>query len=557
MRPLLVLALAASACRFSAPSEVADAPIDTPPDTPVMPDVRFTAVEVTPQAIRPGMYGLAVTATLHNGSTSAITGLRASLAFSAGGTDRAADFRWRDADARDRVMEAQPDRLGPGADATFQFRLDVLAGAAAEPVLVSGTAQFLLAGTAYAALPLDPPLMLAFEALPPPIIVDTVNDEDNGNMRTSLREALDKASANPGFDRIVFDPAVFPPDTPTTISIDTSRDQLPPITDFLVIDGGRSKVTLAVDPSWALPAGRSGLRVMSGTAVIHGLAFRNFAYGYPEEDLSTDNCGTGIKWPGGAIAVIDGTLILDGNELLDPDVTERNCYGASVRIAGGSGHRIIGNHWTQQVMDSIQVAAPAIEVTDNVMDAGTTPAELAKADDCIFVETAQDDSDLWIIGNLCVDQEYSAVAAAGSGGNGVVHVVNNTFVRNGRTGLAAVRREGGEHRRIDLHNNAYHANMPSAILTTDGMGAGLTISHETAFPNQFCMGCDGATVDDGTVDNGLDLAFMNAAGITRAALTPRSGSRLVDTGVDLVDRNGSAPGRYNGARPERGAVELP
>ena len=557
MRPLLVLVLAACACSFSGPGQPADARVDAPPDSPTAAEVRFTSVTVSEATIRPGLYGLEVTAVLRNGYTSPITGIRASLTFLEGATDRAAHFRWRDADARDGVTAAQPAAIEPGQEATFRFRLDVLASAAASgPILVNGSAQFQTVGGTRSAAPADSPARLTFDAsLPPPIVVDTANDEDNGNNTTSLREALQKATANPGFDRIVFDPAVFPPGAPRVILLDKVRDQLPPITDTVVIDGSGANVAIEVDASWSTPPGRYGLRVTGGTLVVHGLTFRNFAYGYPQEDLSADNCGSGMRRAGGAILVTGGTLILDGNELADPDVAERNCYAASVRIAGGSGHRILNNHWTQQVMDSVYIAAPTIEVSDNVMDAGTTAAELAKADDGIFVET-QDGSDLWIVGNVCVDQEYSAVVASG-GGTGVIHVVNNTFVRNGRTGMAAVRRDGGEHRRVELHNNAYRDNTPSAILAGDGDGVNLTISHESAFPFQFCTGCSNAMIDIPTVANSGDLGLTDPTGTTRAALAPAAGSPLVDTGVDLVDRNGSAPGRFNGAGPDRGAIEIP
>lgn len=558
MRRLLVLVLAASACNFSGPDQPVDAQVDAPPDTsPPLMGVSFSSVAVNQATIRPGLYGIEVTTVLRNGHTSPLTGIRASLTFLEGTTDRAADFRWRDADARDGVMAAQPATIAPGEEATFRFRLDALASAAPPgPILVNGSAQFEADGRTYAATPLDPPASLAFDVLPPPIVVNIVTDESNGNNDTSFREALEQAALNPGFDRIVFDPMVFPPGAATDILLDESFDQLPTLTaGITVIDGGASNVTIAIDGSWAVPTGRSGLRVAGGTLVVHGLGFRDFAFNYQQEDLTLNNCGSGIQRQGGTILVTDGTLILDDNTFSDPGVTERNCYATSVTLAGGSGHRILNNRWTKQAMDSINVRAPTIEVTDNVMDAGSTAAaDLDKTDDCILVETG-DDSDLWIVGNVCMDQEFSAVVAHG-GGTGVIHVVNNTFVRNGRSGNSAVRREVGQ-RRVELHNNAYHLNLPGAIQTDDMNGVNLTISHESAFPVQFCTGCTNAIIDSSVVSGITAIGLTDPAGTTRGDLTPMAGSPLVDSGRDLVDRNGSTPGRFHGAGVDRGAIERP
>jgi hypothetical protein len=433
----------------------------------------------------------------------------------------------------------------------------VLPGAATTgPILINGSAQFQTDAGTFSASPLEPAASLAFEdPLPPAIVVNTTADEDNANTDVSFREALLKALATPGFDRIVFDPAVFPPGSPRTIMLDDALDGLPVITgDVTVIDGGASSVTIAVASTWAMPTGRYGLRVAGGTLVVHNLTFQDFASGYQQEDVSMNNCGSGILRAGGTILVTDGTLVLDGNTFSDPNVAERNCYATSVRLAGGSGHRILNNRWTQQSMDSLNISAPTIEVTDNVMDAGTAVADRDKTDDCILVET-EDDSELWIVGNVCIDQEFSAVVASG-GGTGTIHVVNNTFVRNGRIDKSAVRRENG-HRKVALHNNVYLSNSPSAIQTDDGNGVDITMSHDSTFPAAYCSTCTNAMIDMPTINAGFDLQITNETGTTRADFTPRAGSPLVDSGRDLVDRNGSAPGRFNGTGPDRGAVELP
>ena len=210
MRSLMTLGLVAmTACSFSAPSiPAADAP-------PAVAEVRFVSVTSNVAALRPGRYGIEVEAVLRNDLTVEITGIRPSLTIIEGTTSRASDFRWRDADARDGVPAAQPASIPPGGQATFRFRVDALAHAAGPgPILLGGEATFQAGGVAGSATPLDPPTSLPFEALPAPIVVTTTTDEDNGNGDTSLREALQQANANPGFDRVVFDSTVFAPGTP-------------------------------------------------------------------------------------------------------------------------------------------------------------------------------------------------------------------------------------------------------------------------------------------------------------------------------------------------------
>src|SRR4051812_19267190 len=108
MRWIWLVVFAASACRFTLPAVPGDSDPGMPDAAPGDVNVRFTSVTVSQASIRPGMYGIDVTAMLRNDRASPITGIRASLTFFDGITDRAADFRWRDADARDGIVAAQP-----------------------------------------------------------------------------------------------------------------------------------------------------------------------------------------------------------------------------------------------------------------------------------------------------------------------------------------------------------------------------------------------------------------------------------------------------------------
>lgn len=529
-----------------------DADIDAPPLTT---DVKFTQITSNVTQIAPGRYGFTVTAVLRNELDAPIDDIRASLTFHDGTTDRVADFRWRDFDRRDGSLAAQPSTIGPDQEATFQFKVDALPWAIPPgPVLVNGSATFSSAGTPLSASASATPLSLEFSTINETITVTITGDEDDGDTDVSLREAITRANNTAGLDRIVFSPAVFPEANPATITLDESLGALPDVNQSLVIDARGAGVAIAVNVNWEMPEGRYGLKLAAGTLVVYGLIFRNLAFNYRNEgNLDSANCGTSnAQLEGGAIRVDGGTLILERNRFVDPAVAERNCYAASVRLEGGSGHRILENQWGDQVMDAIYVDAATIEISNNVMNAG---ANLSRVDECIFI-ASQGGMDLWITGNVCVDQEYSAIAAGGTDA-GALYVVNNTFARNGRQSLSAVRRSNGQ-RAITFRNNLYIANNPAGILGDNG-GGGLNIAYETAVGTPLCEGtsCAGSTIDTPTILLPSNAMVTDAAGTTRAAFSPQPGSPLLDSGVDWIDRNGPAPGRFRGAATDRGAIEAP
>jgi len=520
-------------------------------------DVRFVSVTANVTQLQPGLYGIEIVAVLRNDLAIDITSVVASLSFSDGTNDRAGDFRWRDFDMREGVMVSQPATVGTGTEATYRFKLDALPWAIPPgPILINGTAAFDAGGSVFSATPLDPPLSLDFITIPPPIVVTTVDDENDDNSTISFREAVQQAIASPGFDRIVFDPSEFPPGGNTVSTLDEQNGELPSLDGTggdLVIDGRGADFTLAVDSNWESPEGRYGLRLNGGSLVISNIGFRDMGYNYRDEgDLSGNNCGaSGSQLEGGAIRVDGGTLVMDNNTFADPNVDERNCYAALVRIEGGSGHRVVNNLWTDQSMDSVFIDADTIEVSGNVMNAGSNTS---KVDECIYVNT-QGGSDLWIVGNLCVDMEYSGVIARGSD-SGTLYVVNNTFVRNGLMSLSAVRREQGN-RPVVLRNNVYISNNPAAI-RADNSGTGFDIAYELVTGSTLCDStCPSAAVDSGSIITTSNPMVVNSSGSTLADFTPQPGSPLINSGIDWLDRNGSAPGHHQGTGPDRGAVELP
>ena len=549
MRALALLAVIG--CNFSTtltPGD--DVPVDAMPDAPpASPLVRFTSITSTTTQLRPGLYGIELSATIRNDLDTPITDLAVTLTFSDGTNNRAADFRWRDVDARENVMTLQPQMIGAGADAVYRFKIDALPWAIPPgPITINGAATFLSGTTPLSASASETPLALPFSSFGT-IIVNSLVDESDADTQICFREALARASQQAGVDRIAFDPTVFPPGAPAVSVFSAALPQIV-VNHEVVIDGRGAGVVLALDAS-SENNSRYALRITGGNVVIGGLTFRNFGYSYQNQgDLSGDNCGGNppTMFDGGAIRIDNGQLTLDGNTFEDPDVAERNCVAASVRLEGGTRHRILGNTWTNQSMDALYVDASTLEISGNLMNAGTNTA---KVDECIFIAT-QGGAPLWITNNICVDQEYSGVVAGGTDAGGLF-VVNNTFIRNGLTGLSAVRRSGN--RAITLRNNVYVGNNPSAILL-DNNGAGFNVAYEAHTNNPLFSGTStGATVNN--ILNPGNAGLTDAGGATRAAMTPISTSPLVGSGVDFLDVNGVTPNHFNGSGPERGAVELP
>jgi hypothetical protein len=551
VRSLAVCSLAIAACSFSTkltPSD--DAPVDAMPDAPPpSPLVKFTTITSTTTAIRPGLYGIELSATLRNELDVPITDLAVTLTFASGATDRAGDFRWRDFDARENVMTLQPQMVAPNGEATYRFKIDALPWAIPPgPITINGAATFLAGATPLSASPSETPLALPFSAFGT-IIVNSLVDEADADTQICFREAMTLASQQAGVDRIAFDPTVFPPGAPAVSVFSAALPQIV-VNHEVVIDGHGAGVILAVDAS-SENNDRYALRIAGGNVVVGGITFRNFGYSYQNQgDLSGDNCGGNppTMFDGSAIRIDNGQLTLDGNTFEDPDVGERNCVAASVRLQGGMRHRILNNTWTNQSMDALYVDASTLEISGNVMNAGNNTA---KVDECIFI-AGQGGAPLWITNNICVDQEYSGVIAGGTDAGGLF-VVNNTFVRNGLTGLSAVRRSGN--RAITLRNNVYIGNNPSAILL-DNNGTGFNVAYEAHTNNPLFSGTStNATISN--IINPGNAGLTDAGGATRAAMTPLGNSPLVGSGVDFLDVNGVTPNHFNGSGPERGAVELP
>ncbi len=146
-------------------------------------------------------------------------------------------------------------------------------------------------------------------------VVDSTADSGTG----TLREALQDAVAG---DTIVFDPAVFPPGSPSTISV--TSGPLPPITQgSLTIDASDAGVIVS---GGALPYGH-GLEIQSDGNLVEGFQIVNFPYhGILVAAGASDNI------IGGDTAAMRN--VLAGNGL----------NGVSIEGAGADYTVVIGNY---------------------------------------------------------------------------------------------------------------------------------------------------------------------------------------------------------------------
>ncbi len=546
----VVAGLILSGCSFNGASKQSDGGvlIDAATiDAPVSPKVRFTSIElVGTNQLHPGQYGIEVKVELVNELSTTITDLQVQLVFDSSGTSQPPSFRWRSFDHRENTPP-MATTIAPGKTTQLRFLLDVPASAAtSEIVKINGAATFWAEGDTLAATPLETPLTKDWMSIRE-IVVDTAND-DTADPTTSLRKAISQAMATNGLSRITFAPLVFPPDKSTTITLESALGELPKIDkkkSDLVIDG--TGVELSVDLAWK-DSENYGLRIDGPTVVVSGMSFRNFARGYPETDLTSDNCGSQGKKDGGAIKVESGTLILDGNHFADPDVAERDCYGAVVRVQGGNGHLILNNQFTDQVMDSISFEKPFKEVSGNVFVGKKAPGatDPVLSDDGVVVNFNKK-GEYWITSNLFVDLEFSGILVGDTVTRDVtLNVIHDTFIRNGNALLQ--KSDAGA---FFLRNNAYLGNQTQLLLT---MGSAIDIDFESVDASMLCE-CSQATLGSMNVYNQTQQRFTNPSGSTIQDFTPLSNSSLIDNGTDLLDRNGRMLGRYINDGPDRGAVE--
>lgn len=510
--------------------------------------MRFTSFSASATSLRPGQFGVIVTAVLLNAGATPIDEVYATLAFTDASGSRATEIDHREADLREGPAFGPPPArsMVAGTSLTLTFNMDVMPWAQTADFQVNATATFVRGGDLFSATPAVTPLDIALPDLTEHLVTETV-DEDDGNgggNDLSLREAL-LAAQTAGVHRIRFDPAAFPASAPGRITIADGLGALPPISQTVILDGHDAGVEIFADDSNSNDR-RFGLDLRGPGIVVSEIRFIHPSVFFPIETL-TPNCGQNSPTGGNGEAIhAEGAaqdVVLFRNVFYDgPTVFERSCYPALVRFFAGTGHRIIGNDFYDIAMDAIYVSNAAVkEISGNRVAAAAGNETIA--DEGVFV--ADLNGELFVVGNLIVDQEFAGVVSGE--GPETMYLLHNTIVRSRGN---AVNRQGGTPRPLYLRNNVFIANDPENI---NGDASTLDYDFELILDlnDGYCTtGCT-AVNDNLAVDPQVAMVSSNSW----AAMTPLAGSPAIDSGVPLIDRNGAAPGRFHGLGPDRGAVE--
>ncbi|NJL84428.1 MAG: hypothetical protein HC890_18580 [Chloroflexaceae bacterium] len=133
-------------------------------------------------------------------------------------------------------------------------------------------------------------------------VVTTLIDENNGTGQVSLREAIESANAQNGFDTVTFNSLLEGTISLVNgeIAITDSLDLLGPGAETLVIDaGGNSRIFLVDDASYSnlLDVNISGLTLTGGSAEFGGAIFNNESLAIADSTLTGNSAGS----QGGAI----------------------------------------------------------------------------------------------------------------------------------------------------------------------------------------------------------------------------------------------------------------
>lgn len=478
--------------------------------------------------IYPGESGVAVTGVIKNRSARTVTGASLGLTFGDVRTERGRDFVARQATGWNGELAA-------GQELGLLFVIDVAPGAdPARPIRIDGDLR--LSGAQSSLVHATTTLTWQFLPENPDLVVARTDDADDGGDNVgplTLRKALRLAVSHPGVDRVVFAAQTFPPGQSTVITLDAALGDLPTLDGTVdpVIVNGPGDGTVAVGLSAGYEgSGRAPFR-LTGAAVLAGLELRALSRVAP----AGDECSVDLPVGTGAAITLDGAgAVVMGNHLVDTGVPGRPCAHAIVAVVGGAGHLVSGNGFDAPPAGAVRVAAADVVVRDNrVTRAGH---------DALVVDATG--ARVRLEANLVTDSVDAGLAVRPGAD---VDAWHNTFARCGKDGVQA-----NAPARLVLRNNVY-TGVTGAPLATTLDGAGIDAAGEASDGAPYCLACAGTARDELFV--GISLGLLDPAGSSWAALTPASVSDLVDSGLDVTDRNGSLAGRYDGAGPDRGAVE--
>lgn len=376
------------------------------------PDIRILSFESARTTVRPGLYGVPVRVRLYNHGAEA-KDVRVGLTFRDANGPRD-DFEHRE-------IAPLLDRIATYGTAEVLLEVDVLTTAIARDVVVE--AVLFLGTSGGAEMPAQDPLFWRFTPVRD-LVVDSPSDAvvaSDGAF--TLREAIGKANEEPGVDRILFDPVVFPSGAPVNVLL---NQPLPPILGTAIVDASAAGVVLVPSSSFPTAYGME----LRGDVTVRGLGFRDFGAKYPPfADLT---CPQASYHGSGAIVVTSGSdvAIVESSFSDAAGLGAIRCYAAPIRVYGSPYSafqtrraRVLRNELLYLPWDGIQVAgvsehAVVAENRLNGNDLGVGIVSKMNAKASIFGNVVSDgrNQGLYVIAGGALDLVHNVFARMARGG---------------------------------------------------------------------------------------------------------------------------------------------
>ncbi|MBN1962084.1 MAG: right-handed parallel beta-helix repeat-containing protein [Deltaproteobacteria bacterium] len=499
--------------------------------------LELISLSTTDNEIWPGRVNIDVTAALRNRSSHKIEHAAIKLTFIDSSGARDVDFV-----ARQNVPWSGSIKAGHRVEIPFTVDVSPLASIERE-IIVNGELLFIDGGVSYV-LNATKPIRLYFAAINSDLTVNTTIDSDDGSNNTegtdslSLRKALRIANERPGIDRITFSQDIFITGQRNLITLDSNLPDLPPLhgdiePTLLIADNNR--VTITPDSGYD-NSRRVGISVY-GPAVVSGIEFLEMSRLIESSAQCPDEgpepgVGSAILIAGGENAAITN------NNFDDTGLLVRPCIHHLIAVTAGENHVLANNFFNSPAGSVIGIFSSPVEVRGNRIINGLNNGVVIDAPGNIVKFT----------GNLLVN-----MSAVGLGifDNNDVEATHNTFVRTQCNSIIALAPA-----RLWLRNNVYIDSEYTA-LSSHNNGLNINAAYEATDIAVYCQNCLEATIDSSSMIISVDAGLANSLGSSWEELMPTVNSVLIDSGLDVIDRNGSEVGRFSGYASDRGAIERP
>lgn len=499
-------------------------------------DLRVLGIESPREVIRPGLHGVPVRVRLYNHGRAA-DDVRVVLSFRDEHGARDFDFDHRE------VAPLFDGRIARHGTAEVLFEIDVLTTATARDVVVE--ALLVLGSGGEPSGTFHAPLRWRFAPVRD-LVVDTVGDAvTTSGGRLTLREAILAAGEEADVDRILFDPAVFPPDAPAKILLE---GPLPAILGTSIVDASSAGVVLEPAPSW--PVGPGYAMEIRGNATVRGLEFREFLSRYPPSgDPNCTQSGNGIAGAGPIVVTSGADVAIVDSSFTDPAaLAQTRCHAAPIRVYGQVATGLVTRRVRVLRNDLLYLPWYGIQVAGIAEHAVLEGNRLRGMQRGAAFLVHDNPGRVSLVGNVASDGPVQGVFLAR---NGAADVLHNAFARLSSGAGETVYFETDMPALVA--NNVYQSNGGGAAIRFLAGGTGATITHEAASSKPLVVGAE-AVIDTAGMLTGVPLRIVVPSAGT-LGITVLEDSLLVDSGADVADRNGAAPGRWSGRAPDRAPPE--